>query len=192
MSVWKSVSRQELWCLKSRLWEGILSLKALGKILPCHFKLLVIAGNPKHSLFRGFITPNSASIFIWLPSLCLCLIFPSFIRTSVIKLLLDELSFLAILLPFAMLIFKCYLITLINRWPDSLLWSFSDHWSLVPTLLSQVISCVNSIGFVFPRSDLGCIKRFFQDVLQITYYKLWFPGGPPGKRSKCECIYVCI
>lgn len=155
-------TRTVFWCLKWRHWKGILSLKASGRILPCHFKLLVTAGNPRHSLFCGFITPNSISIFMWLPFLCLCLNLPSFRRTSVIKLLLGELTFLAIVLPFAMLIFKCYLITLNSRRPDYLLWSFSDHWSLAPTLLSQVSSfCVNSIGFVFARSDLGCVKRFF-------------------------------
>jgi len=54
--------------LKSRCLHGWFFLDALGRIglMPVSW-LLVVAGNPWHSLVCGFSTPISVSVFTWPP-----------------------------------------------------------------------------------------------------------------------------
>lgn len=65
----------------------LLSLKTLGWVHPCLFWLLVVVGNPRHSLPSRCITLVSASVFTWsfpCTSLCLCISSPLLMKILVI------------------------------------------------------------------------------------------------------------
>lgn len=59
--------------LKSRYLHGWFFLEVLGRIClkPLSW-LLVVGGNPWHSLAYGFSTSISVSVFTWPPPHCVC------------------------------------------------------------------------------------------------------------------------
>lgn len=110
----------------------------------------------------------------------------------------NKLRFLIVVLPFAVLmlsqqipIFKCYVITLTNRqqttsYDQSLITIYHlYYWAKQPPF------CVNSSGFVFPRSDLRFRKSFFQYILPV-YKHCGFPEVLQKKNDLCIHIFTYV